>query len=197
MLRLTVWMTVLFAAGLLLTSRLTPARAELAPFVRGDACAHPCLFGIMPGYSRFSEVVNQLEQHPWVDNLWHIPGMEIDSGDLFWEWSDAASPLIETRMSGGLWFRGGIVQSVSIQTTIPYADLLLLLGTPDITVYSPNQTMNFQRANFENFRWTASTRFACPLTPPRFWGAPVRLTLHHEDLMPTASFSRPVDWQRC
>jgi len=41
------------------------------------------------------------------------------------------------------------------------------------------------------------TRFACPLTPPRFWGAPTRLTLHHEDLMPTSTFSRPVEWQRC
>lgn len=174
------------------------ARAALETFFHDPACSAPCLVGIMPGVSRFSDVVAVLEADPTISNLWLLPGMEIDSGDLFWTWATAPR-FINAAYEGRMWFQNGIVQSVSVRTWITYGEAILTLGGQNAAhpwLLRGNPPNISQTAGFSDQRLMLYTRTGCPLTPASFWHGRVWVFLRLEPMRDQPA-DRSLDWRTC
>jgi hypothetical protein len=130
------WMgLLLIASGLVaLLIRLQPRddeslRQALTP---AADCPAPCLLGIRPGLTPYSEAEALLRQHPWVKSPIFIdPINDPNTRYLVWEWTGQQPAWIESRWQGQLRSVYGIVRGITLQTRLTMADIWLLFGAAE------------------------------------------------------------------
>jgi hypothetical protein len=135
-------LTLLFTACIGIIRAQPYDNGELRAFLKSsDDCSVPCFMGIRPGMTTLDEAIAALAAHEWVRalDLQDAPNEDRRSGTIWWSWSGAQPDYIYARLSGRIELRDeegdgtAVVTRLEIPTTIPFADLYILLGTADAT----------------------------------------------------------------
>jgi hypothetical protein len=102
-------------------------------------CVIPCFMGIRPGVTTIEEAIAILETHEWAKalDLQGAPTEARPSGTIWWSWSGAQPDYFYAGLSGRVELSDedgdgtAVVTRLEIPTTIPFAELYVLLGTAD------------------------------------------------------------------
>jgi hypothetical protein len=183
---------LIFGAG---TGRAERAEADrlLREFLQPPpGCEMPCWIGIRPGETTIDHAVELLEAHPWIEHV------SRDDTPLYtyvyWRWNGQQPDFAfndSARMPAYLWANNnaqGIVQYIALPTRIPYADIWLMLGKPELGAYMVSDTRGAATlADRPNTRHVAAyfdssvvvdSSVFCPTRSNAFWQAGVSITYY-------------------
>ena len=148
-----------------------------------------CFLGIHPGETTRLQALLLLHMHPWVGTVTN------DAQTIAWTWSDQ-TPAFLTGRSARLTLQDDLVNTISIQTSVPIADLAFAFGAPDTAYYfnwqvrdSSKMVLTYfeERATYYGDQFEVSTSTLCPLTNTQMWALPVTITfpapMAHSQLM--------------
>jgi hypothetical protein len=159
-------------------------RAFLLP---PEGCAPPCFMGIRVGSMTTGQVIEWLEQHPWVERVLLTENFAATRrGFVGWKWNGGQPGLFDGSSSGALWIRDHVVRFVRVQTTIPFGSLWLLLDEPASGTFRVERDfiaagpVIVHYAAFPGAAFTAQITVSCPLRPAEFWQKPVLLQYYVE-----------------
>jgi hypothetical protein len=99
-----------------------------------EDCPAPCFMGIRPGVTTVEEMQAILSHHPWV-----LPGLS-DTSDYLghhlyrWAWAETAPDWFARDLNSEVVVDDddGRIISVVIESKIPWSDVLLVFGRPDV-----------------------------------------------------------------
>jgi hypothetical protein len=137
-----------------------------------DACAtypaQACFMGILIGETRRAEVLDRLQAHPWVDEVFQTDFL------ITWSWSGDQPAAINAGQNGLVSFSsrtGEIAAQMRILTHIPYGDAWLALSSPDRTllVRPFGRYSAFQIAFFDAQAMQVISALGCPVDPDEYW----------------------------
>jgi hypothetical protein len=177
-----------FCAVLMLVRAQPNDDSSLRAFLDAPAdCTTPCWQGIQPGTTPGHQALRLLQHHPWID---HIEPWGYASTLLRWNGQQPA--YVDDSYPGILTIESGIVERISIPTTITFGDLWLLYDQPARGGFiclgraSRNAVLHF--ATYPDAGFAVSLKNglpascrpnvdseACPIALPTLWNAPFDL----------------------
>lgn len=141
-----------------------PVRSMLAPT---DDCppGTPCWMGITPGVTTAAEAAALLRAHPWVSRV-------VESEHLItWSWNGRQPAAVDARQDGLLGLRGGRVQTMRVQTMLPFGEVWAALDAPDtaLLVRPVSRSVAFQIVTYGQQAVQVISSLGCPARPGRMW----------------------------
>ena len=126
-----------------------------------------CWQGICIDVTRREDVLQTLESHPWVGEIFET---ELH---ISWRWSGSQPPLIDAAQDGLLRMRGDVVRQVRLRTHLRFGDIWTALDRPDdaLLVRPVSRYSVYQIALYETEGLQAITTISCPINPEPFWYA--------------------------
>ena len=167
--RAALLLTLLFSACIGLIRAQPRDDSHLRAFLTPpDGCPMPCFMGIRPGVTRADEALATLAVHEWLRE----PMVSYNRGGeiylIQWSWGESAPPLLDKSKRGYVFARDGVVRSISMPTTIAFADIWLMLGTPDRGgIESPERPATatfFQIVGYLDGSMAFESMVTCPVT---------------------------------
>jgi hypothetical protein len=140
-------------------------RAFLAP---PDGCPSPCFIGVRPGVTSADEALAILAAHDWLQETMVSYNRNGEIYLIQWSWRESAPSLLDKSKRGYVFARDGVVRSISMPTTITFADIWLILGTPDRGgMESPERAATstfFQTVGYLDGSMAFESMVTCPVT---------------------------------
>jgi hypothetical protein len=181
--------TLLFALCIALIRAQPYDDSELRAFLTPpEGCPAPCFIGIRPGVTTVEEAVAILEAHEWVEDV------NVNEIGVLWNWNNRQPTFLlmnQAAFDAALTFTYGIVTSVHIITSIRFADLWNLIGTPEQGQYGLAIVRNggdavvqsmFQDIEYDNIDLRVRTVTPCPITPSRVFNSTSEFEWHTRNI---------------
>jgi hypothetical protein len=105
--------------------------SELRAILTPLDCPMPCFMGIRPGVTPIEEAVMILTAHEWATDVrvFYNRGGRLYQAQ--WAWSGQQPAFIDGSKLSYIYAQDGIVETINTETTVPFGNLWLILGTPD------------------------------------------------------------------
>lgn len=127
-----------------------------------------CWQGICIDVSRREDVLQTLESHPWVGEIFQT------QLHISWRWSGKQPSFIDASQDGLLRIAGGLVRQVRVSTHLRFGDVWTALGQPDgaVLVRPVSRYSVYQIGLYEQEGLQAITTLDCPMKVRDFWQSP-------------------------
>ena len=182
-------------AVMLLTQKPYDSAALRAMLPAPIECAAPCWADIQPGTTSLGRAIDILQQIDGVTDVEFQPTTPPSGGTLVWQWTAAASPVIDPTRPGIAGIHREMVSWIQIPTTLALGDVWLAKGDPVKAVTraalpSHNWIRHYVMYDEQAVQWRSV--IGCPWRLQRFWHAPVDLWVGVSSAIEMPSYHRPT-----
>lgn len=171
-------LTLAFAAALNLIHAQAGEDYALRVLLTSDGCAMPCLLGMSLNRTTRAQALDSLQRAAWVDMIDEHPYA------ITWRWRDAPPSLGSSAGYNSVSLLDDTIVYMQMETHIPFGDVWLAYGQPDVVVVERIPAAKDFVAIFAQQSVWARFTLPCPTSLRDLWQRPVSLVATRENYLP-------------